>query len=71
MGEGGYRATANGCRLLSGKLLVRGHLVLQTGRLEWDEEVDLACKYRVKGLTVLMAYDERELLEQESPRRME
>ena len=71
MGEGGYRATANGCPLLPGKLLVHGHLVLQTGRLEWDEEVDLACKYRVKGLTMLMAYDDGQLPERESPRQVE
>ena len=57
LGEGGYRATANGCSLLPGKLLVHGHLVLQTGRLEWDDEAGLACKYRVKGLTMLVAYD--------------
>ncbi len=66
-GEGGYLATANGCRLLPGNLLAHGHLVLQTGRLEWDEEVDLACKYRVKGLTMLLAFDERESPEREGP----
>ena len=67
MGEGGYRATSNGCSLLEGNLLVHGHLVLQTGRLEWDQEAELACKYRVKGLTMIVAYDEREPLRREPP----
>ena len=71
MGAGGYRATRNGCSLLPGTLLVHGHLVLQTGRVEWDEEAGLTCKYRVKGLTMLVAYDERELLERERPERMD
>lgn len=63
MGEGGYVATRNGCSLLEGTLLPHGHLVLQTGRLEWDEEAGLKCGYRVKGLTMVVAYDPMELLE--------
>lgn len=65
LGEGGYRATRDGCSMLPGKLLVHGHLVLQTGRLEWDDDAGLACGYRVKGLTMVVAYDELELLERE------
>jgi len=60
LGEGGYRATRNGLPALSGGLLSRGYLVLETGRVEWDSDAGLACGYRVKGLTMLIAQDARE-----------
>ncbi|HEX8796927.1 MAG TPA: hypothetical protein VF765_38510 [Polyangiaceae bacterium] len=37
-------------------MLERAHLQLETGRLEWDTYDDVACAYRVKGLTMIVAY---------------
>jgi hypothetical protein len=34
--------------------------VLETGRVEWDADAGVACGYRVKGLTMLIAQDTNE-----------
>lgn len=56
LGKDGFRPTRHGYPPMNGKLLERGHLELETGRLEWDTYEDLACAYRVKGLTMMVAY---------------
>jgi hypothetical protein len=56
VGEGGYRASRNGFPPLSGRILAQGYLVLETGRVEWEESAQVACVYRVKGLTMLVAH---------------
>jgi hypothetical protein len=55
VGEGGYRPSLHGCAPLAGSLLPHGHLLLESCRIEWDEETNLTCSYRVKGLTMIVA----------------
>ena len=56
LGEDGFRPSREGHPPLSGELLERAHLQLETGRLEWDTYDDVACAYRIKGLTMIVAY---------------
>jgi hypothetical protein len=57
LGEDGFRPSRAGHPPISGKLLELAHLQLESGRLEWDTyEADVACAYRVKGLTMIVAY---------------
>lgn len=56
LGEDGFRPSRRGHPPISGKLLERANLQLETGRLEWDTYDDIACAYRVKGLTMIVAY---------------
>ena len=57
LGEDGFRPSREGHPPNSGKLLDLAHLELESGRLEWDTyEQDVACAYRVKGLTMIVAY---------------
>jgi hypothetical protein len=56
LGEDGFRPSRRGHPPISGKLLERAHLQLESGRLEWDTYDELACAYRVKGLTMIVAY---------------
>jgi hypothetical protein len=51
-----HRPSREGHPPISGKLLERAHLQLESGRLEWDTYDDVACAYRVKGLTMIVAY---------------
>ncbi len=56
LGEDGFRPSREGHPPISGKLLELAHLELESGRLEWDTyEQDVACAYRVKGLTMIVA----------------
>lgn len=55
LGEDGYRPTRKGHPPISGKMLGQAHLQLESGRLEWDTYDDVACAYRVKGLTMIIA----------------
>jgi hypothetical protein len=56
LGEDGFRPSRHGHPPISGTLLERAHLQLESGRLEWDTYDDVACAYRVKGLTMVVAY---------------
>lgn len=55
LGEDGFRPSRQGHPPISGKLLERAHLQLESGRLEWDTYDEVACAYRVKGLTMIIA----------------
>ena len=56
LGEDGFRPSRHGSPPVGGKLLGRGYLQLESGRLEWETYEDMACAYRVKGLTMMVAY---------------
>jgi hypothetical protein len=56
LGEDGFRPSRHGHPPISGKLIDRAHLQLESGRLEWDTYDDVACAYRVKGLTMIVAH---------------
>jgi hypothetical protein len=57
IGAEGFRPWRNGYPPLPGAVLSHGYLQLDTGDLEWDAEAGLACGYRVKGVTMMLALD--------------
>jgi hypothetical protein len=56
LGEDGFRPSRQGHPPISGKLIELAYLELESGRLEWDTYDEIACAYRVKGLTMIIAH---------------
>lgn len=59
IGADGFRPWRNGFPPLPGTVLPYGYLQLETGNLEWDESTGLACGYRVKAVTMMLALEPR------------
>lgn len=57
IGADGFRPWRNGFPPLPGTMLPHGYLQLETGNLEWEESTGLACGYRVKAVTMMLALE--------------
>ncbi len=58
VGADGFRPSRYGHPTLPGAMLTKGYLHIETGRVEWGSSGDLACAYRLKGLAMIVAFDE-------------